>query len=203
MEPKIYIPLLLVVFAALVTLLYVFVLFRKVSKLKLNNKRVEELEKYIHGGAMTFLVREYKIIIPFVIGVGVVLAVLGFIPALKGAEAVGWKAAICFVVGACFSAAAGWIGMAIATKANARTAIKAQEEGMSGALKTAFGGGAVLGLAVFIGLTMYDFQKIKNMGAYCSDEDVNSLAMFGALQLYLDFINIFLKLLRLFADRRN
>lgn len=61
----------------------------------------------------------------------------------------------------------------------------------------------VLGLAVFIGLTMYDFQKIKQLGAYCSDNDVNSLAMFGALQLYLDFINIFLYLLKLFANKRN
>ena len=61
----------------------------------------------------------------------------------------------------------------------------------------------VLGLAVFIGLTLYDFQKIKRLGAYCSDDEVNSLAMFGALQLYLDFVNLFLRLLRLFADRRN
>ena len=67
---------------------------------------------------MTFLVREYKLIIPFVLGIGVLLTVLGFVPALQGAEGIGWKAAICFVIGACFSAAAGWIGMAIATKAN-------------------------------------------------------------------------------------
>ena len=106
---------------------------------------------------MTFLVREYKLIIPFVVGIGVLLAALGFVPALKGAEGIGWPAAICFVVGSLFSAAAGWIGMSIATKANARTAMKAKEEGMSGALKTAFGGGAVLGLSVaglgLLGLT--------------------------------------------------
>ncbi len=82
------------------------------------------------------------------IGVGALLAVLGLIPALQGAEGVGWQAAICFVIGACFLAVAGWIGMAIATKANARTAVKAKQEGMSGALKVAFGGGAVLGLSV-------------------------------------------------------
>ena len=148
MDAKIYIPLILVAFAAVITLCYVFVLFRRVSRLKINNVRVEELQKYIHEGAMTFLVREYKLIIPFVIGVAALLAILGFIPALQGAEGVGWQAAICFVIGGVFSATAGWIGMAIATKANARTAIKAQEEGMGGALKTAFGGGAVLGLSV-------------------------------------------------------
>ncbi|MBQ7828928.1 MAG: sodium-translocating pyrophosphatase [Clostridia bacterium] len=148
MEFNVYFPLLLVAFAAVVTLCYVFVLFRRVSRLKIANKKVEEIQNYIHEGAMTFLTREYKLIIPFVFGVGALLAVLGFIPALKGAEGIGWQAAICFVIGALFSACAGWIGMAIATKANARTAMKAYEEGMSGALKTAFGGGAVLGLSV-------------------------------------------------------
>ncbi len=148
MDINIYLPLLLVAFAAVITLCYVFVLFRKVARIKIADKKVEEIQKYIHDGAMTFLVREYKLIIPFVVGIGVLLAVLGFIPALKGAEGIGWQAAICFVVGAIFSALAGWIGMFIATKANARTAMKAKEEGMSGALKTAFGGGAVLGLSV-------------------------------------------------------
>ena len=157
MEAKIYVPLALIAFATIVTLCYVFVLFRKVSRIKIGDKKVEELQKYIHDGALTFLKREYKIIIPFVVGIGVLLAGLGFIPQLKGAEGIGWPAAICFVVGSIFSAAAGWIGMSIATKANARTAIKAKEEGMSGALKTAFGGGAVLGLSVaglgLLGLT--------------------------------------------------
>lgn len=148
MEKTIYLPLSLVVFAAIITLCYVFVLFRKVSRLPIGDKRVEEIQNYIHGGALTFLVREYKIIIPFVLGIGALLAVLGLVPALQGAEGIGWQAAICFVIGACFSALAGWSGMMIATKANARTAIKAKEEGISGALKIAFGGGAVLGLSV-------------------------------------------------------
>ena len=148
MVKEIYLPLLLVAFAAVITLCYVFVLFRKVARLKIADKKVEEIQHYIHDGAMTFLIREYKLIIPFVVGVGALLALLGFVPALKGAEGIGWQAAICFVVGACFSALAGWIGMFIATKANARTAMKAKEEGMSGALKTAFSGGAVLGLSV-------------------------------------------------------
>lgn len=148
MDQNIYLPLLLVAFAAVVTLCYVFVLFHRVSRMKIADKKVEEIQNFIHEGAMTFLSREYKLIIPFVFGVGALLAVLGFIPALKGAEGIGWQAAICFVIGALFSALAGWIGMSIATKANARTAMKAKEEGMSGALKTAFGGGAVLGLSV-------------------------------------------------------
>ena len=148
MEMTIALPLVLVLFAAVITLGYVFVLFRRVSRLAIGDQKVEDIHKHIHDGAMTFLVREYKLIIPFVLGIGVLLTVLGFVPALQGAEGIGWKAAICFVIGAMFSAAAGWIGMFIATKANARTAVKARDEGMSGALRVAFSGGAVLGLSV-------------------------------------------------------
>ena len=148
MEKEILIPLILVIFASVITLGYVFVLFRRVSRVEINDKKVKDINKYIHDGAMTFLIREYKLIIPFVAGIAVLLTVLGFIPALQGAEGIGWQAAICFVVGAIFSGLAGWIGMFIATKANARTAIKARDEGMSGALRVAFSGGAVLGLSV-------------------------------------------------------
>ena len=148
MENNISLPLILVIFAAIITLGYVFVLFRRVARVAINDKKVEEIHNHIHDGAMTFLIREYKLIIPFVIGIGVLLTVLGFVPALEGAEGIGWKAALCFVIGAMFSAAAGWIGMSVATKANARTAVKARDEGMSGALTVAFSGGAVLGLSV-------------------------------------------------------
>lgn len=63
---------------------------------------------------------------------------------------------------------------------------------------------SVLGLLVFLGLTAYDTQKIK--GYYYSTEDNPALgrkiAIMGALRLYLDFINLFLMLLRLFGKRR-
>ena len=140
--------LLLVIVSTLVTLAYVYVLFHKVSKIKLTNKRVDEVHKYIHDGALTFLKSEYKVIVPFILGFALLLTVLGVIPGLSDSSEVGWKAAICFVIGATFSGVAGWIGMFIATKANARTAEKATNEGMSSALKVAFSGGAVLGLSV-------------------------------------------------------
>lgn len=60
---------------------------------------------------------------------------------------------------------------------------------------------AAVGLAIFIGLTAYDAQKIKQMARSNVNTSENVLAMFGALILYLDFINIFLKLLRLFGKR--
>lgn len=60
---------------------------------------------------------------------------------------------------------------------------------------------SVFGVLLFVGLTAYDTNKIKRMameGGY----DKQKLAIFGALILYLDFINLFLMLLRLFAKRR-
>jgi FtsH-binding integral membrane protein len=63
-----------------------------------------------------------------------------------------------------------------------------------------------VGVAVFVGLTAYDAQKIKNMihqyGTDLSDDNMK-LALMGSLSLYLDFINLFLYLLRIFGSRRN
>ena len=62
---------------------------------------------------------------------------------------------------------------------------------------------SVLGVLIFVGLTAYDTQKIKNMYmAYDSGEVSAKKAIMGALTLYLDFINLFIMLLRLFGTRR-
>jgi FtsH-binding integral membrane protein len=67
---------------------------------------------------------------------------------------------------------------------------------------------SIIGVAVFTGLTAYDVQKLKRIGAGLeyqgtSASDTKKLAIMGAMNLYLDFINLFLMLLRLFGDRRN
>ena len=58
------------------------------------------------------------------------------------------------------------------------------------------------GLIIFIGLTAWDTQKIKQWSEYATPEQYGHIATIGALSLYLDFINMFLYLLRLFGDRR-
>lgn len=64
-----------------------------------------------------------------------------------------------------------------------------------------------LGVAVFVGLSAYDTQKIRRMGESMNvgedDEQLKRLSVIGALTLYLDFINLFLMLLRFFGSRRN
>ena len=61
---------------------------------------------------------------------------------------------------------------------------------------------SLVGVAIFVGLTAYDVQKIKQRVYYANDENVSVLALSGAFGLYLDFINIFLRLLRIFGKRR-
>lgn len=64
---------------------------------------------------------------------------------------------------------------------------------------------SIVGVLVFTGLTAYDVQKLKRIGAGVEygTESAAKLAIMGALNLYLDFINLFIMLLRLFGDRRN
>ena len=59
-----------------------------------------------------------------------------------------------------------------------------------------------VGVAVFVGLTAYDTQKIKKASMYADDSNVTALSLNGAFELYLDFINLFLYLLRIFGKRR-
>jgi len=62
---------------------------------------------------------------------------------------------------------------------------------------------SVVGVIVFTGLTAYDAQRLKEMAVALPDGRVGSYAVVGALSLYLDFINLFFFILRLFGGRRN
>ena len=65
---------------------------------------------------------------------------------------------------------------------------------------------SVIGVLIFTGLTAYDVQKLKNIYFYTAGFDADSnakLAIHGALTLYLDFINLFIMLLRLVGSRRD
>lgn len=61
-----------------------------------------------------------------------------------------------------------------------------------------------IGVLVFVGLTAYDTQKIKQLGqaGFADGESRHKAAIIGALRLYLDFINLFLMLLRVMGNRR-
>ena len=112
--------------------------YKKSRKTGCRNRQNEEIAAFIHEGARAFLTAEYKILVVFV-------AVL-FV--LIGIGIGNWVTAVCFLVGALFSTAAGYIGMNVATKANVRTAAAAKDSGMNKALSIAFSGGAVMGMCV-------------------------------------------------------
>ncbi len=123
-------------------LLYTMIKGAWVSKQDAGNDRMKEIAKYISEGAMAFLKAEYKILTYFVIIAGLLLAFMGY----SNPKSSPWIAGA-FVIGAVFSALAGFIGMRIATKANVRTAHAARTS-LSKALSVSFGGGAVMGLGV-------------------------------------------------------
>lgn len=60
-----------------------------------------------------------------------------------------------------------------------------------------------IGVFIFVGLTAYDTQRIKQMVSYADASQVGKVAILGALSLYLDFINLFLYILRLFGRSRD
>ena len=128
----------LVPIAAVIALLFAAYLAGKVGKQDAGTDRMKEIAAFIHEGARAFLTAEYKILVVFV-------AVL-FV--LIGIGIGNWVTAVCFLVGALFSTAAGYIGMNVATKANVRTAAAAKDSGMNKALSIAFSGGAVMGMCV-------------------------------------------------------
>jgi len=98
--------------------------------------KMKEIAQHIRVGAMAFLKREYKMLVPFIV---LVFAVLWW--------KIGLETGICFLSGAICSIIAGFIGMKVATNANVRTA-NAAKEGQNKALGIAFSGGAVMGMTV-------------------------------------------------------
>ena len=129
-------------------LLVMYVKSLWVSKQDAGDAKMQELAGYIADGAMAFLKAEWKVLSIFVLFAGVLLAYSGTIHEVNGKEIhSSWIISIAFVIGAVFSATAGYIGMKAATKANVRTT-QAARTSLKQALKVSFTGGTVMGLGV-------------------------------------------------------
>jgi len=110
--------------------------FRDVKKADPGNDRMVHLMTEIQKGARAFLNQEYKWVSIFVVAMAILIAIL-----------IAPLAAVTYVVGAVLSATAGYVGMTVATMANARTT-QAAKDGPGKALPIAFRGGAVMGFSV-------------------------------------------------------
>jgi K(+)-stimulated pyrophosphate-energized sodium pump len=161
-----------------------------VSKQDAGDKNMQELAGYIADGAMAFLKAEWRVLSIFVVIAAALLAYSGTIHHVNGVEIhSSWIISIAFVIGAVFSATAGYIGMKVATKANVRTT-QAARTSLKQALKVSFTGGTVMGLGVAglavlgLGGLFIVFLKVFNViGA----DGVNGINMKTAIEVLTGF----------------
>jgi len=148
----------------IIALVYMFILSKWVSKQSAGSEKMQSIANAIADGAMSFLKAEYRVLAIFVVLAGILLGIISTVPGIK-AEHSHWFIVVAFVIGAFFSALAGFIGMRVATKANVRTA-EAAKTSLAKALKVSFTGGTVMGLGVaglaVLGLSML-FILLYNM----------------------------------------
>ena len=124
---------LLAIFVALYT-------YRKVMQADEGNQRMREVSHLIQNGANSFIKIQYRILLIFTLILAVFIAL-----AFGG---LGIPIAVSYVLGSIASMIAGYIGLAVATRANRRTAAAAAEGGLNPAFMVAFRAGSVMGLMI-------------------------------------------------------
>ncbi len=132
----------------IIGLLYTAWRFSWVSGQPAGDENMQKLSGYIADGAIAFLKAEWKILAYFAIPTAIILAWLGSSKGtLESPIHSSPIIAVAFLIGAIFSATAGYIGMKVATKANVRTA-QAARTSLAKALQVSFTGGSVMGMGV-------------------------------------------------------
>ncbi len=134
-------------FAGLVALAFAAYLMASVLRESPGNQKMQDISQAIFEGAMAFLNRQYKTLIPFTI---VIFFILFYVD--------GYKLAVSFLVGAICSAIAGYVGMTSTTKSNARTT-EAARTSLNSALSVSFRAGAVMGMSV-AGLGLFGVSSL-------------------------------------------
>jgi len=161
-----------------------------VSKQATGDENMVELATYIANGAMAFLKAEWTLLAYFAIVAAIILGWSGTL-----VETSSPVIAISFLIGAVFSATAGYFGMNIATKANVRTT-QAARTSLKDALKVAFTGGTVMGLGVaslaVLGLSVlfiifYQIYVVSAGGPVNGVAAVNGIPMEKAIEVLAGF----------------
>ena len=158
-----------------------------VSKQDAGDSNMVELAGHISKGALAFLKAEWKVLGVFVIFAGALLAWSAELEVVS--QHTDWVIAISFLIGAVFSAFAGWIGMNIATKANVRTT-QAARTSLSQALKVSFTGGTVMGLGV-AGLAVLGLGTLYIVFTGMYDDMQQALEVLAGFSLGAESIALF------------
>ena len=130
------------IFVSLLALAYAGYLSKKIMKVEPGSQKMQDIAAAIKEGAMAYMARQYKTIAIFAVLIAIILGWL-----------FPWPIAAGFLFGAILSGISGYIGMSISVRANVRTAETAKH-GLKEALKVAFQGGSVTGMAV-VGLALF------------------------------------------------
>ena len=136
---------------SIVALLFALALAIGVMRKSPGDDRMKELSRNVQLGAWAYLKQQYKVVIIFFAILFAILALISY-----GFELLSPFVPFAFITGGFFSALAGYIGMYVATRANARTAFGAKES-LNAGLRVAFSSGTVMGMTV-VGLGLLDIS---------------------------------------------
>jgi K(+)-stimulated pyrophosphate-energized sodium pump len=161
---------------AALALLFAWVQRQKVMSFSEGNDTMKKIAGSIREGANAYLKHQYSTVFKVFLVVFVILLVLRFCNLLDN-----WFIPFAFLTGGLYSALAGFIGMKIATSANARTA-QAASESLNKGLNVAFSSGAVMGFTV-VGLGLLDisiwFHILKYIAGFDAEKIAQTMVMFG------------------------
>ena len=169
------------VVGALIALLFAWSQARRVKQYSEGTPAMEKIAAAIRRGANAYLRRQYKTVAVIFAVIAAILALLAYLPLVDGEGLVNKFVPFAFVTGGFYSCMAGFVGMRIATSANARTA-NAASESLNRGLRVAISSGSVMGFTV-VGLGILDVSVwflILKYGFNCdADTIANTRVMFG------------------------
>jgi K(+)-stimulated pyrophosphate-energized sodium pump len=177
---KMFEPWLIAPISAVISIIVGLVFYRYVEKQSSGNEKMQEISNAIKEGARAFIKREYTTLAIFVSAISVLLLIFLPAPIWTGTPLENIKLTLAYIFGSVCSAAAGYLGLTIATKANAKVA-QGAKDGLNRAFPIGFRGGAVMGFAV-VGVGLFGISIVY---ALTGDPSIVLGYSFGASSLAL------------------
>ena len=178
-------PWLIAPISAIISIVVGLYFYRYIEKQDSGNEKMREISDAIRTGANAFLKREYRTLAIFVGVVSVLLVIFLPSPIWVGDPLRNLTVMIAYIFGSASSALAGYLGLTVATKANAKVA-QGAKEGLNRAFPIGFRGGAVMGLAV-VGVGLLGISIVYAIVGLSPAEEVPAVLAysFGASSLAL------------------